>query len=81
MIYQRTREIPFVCHSTALHAFDSIVAIAKKRGFKSRKQLIGAVRRGSGTEFALEKARNCCSLLTDAELQAAFANAQRSARW
>ena len=75
---QRERDLPLGMATSSLFAFDAIVALAKRRGFKQRRQLLGCARRGSGTSFAIDKAAAACSFLTRDELGSEFA---RAARW
>jgi hypothetical protein len=49
-------------------AFDRLLQLAKQRGFGERRQLIGAVRRGRPTAFAMERVRSMRAALTDDEI-------------
>ena len=53
----------------AMTSFDTLLALAKGRGYKGSKQIKGAVRRGQATTFAMEKAQALAVLVTDAEFQ------------
>jgi hypothetical protein len=62
----------------ARSAFDNLVEKAKKRGFKDRPKLIGAMRRGKATPGAMRHIDAVCALLQTVELTEAFA---RAAAW
>lgn len=62
----------------AASAFDNIVTIASKRGFKERKQLISAMRKGNASQAALARCDGVCQLLTPAELAHQVGVASRS---
>ncbi len=69
MSYFQRGKRPYVVGETfATSSFDWAANEAKGRGFKGRKQLIGAVRRGRATPFAIQKMEEACSFLTEAEI-------------
>ena len=60
---------PYVFGETfATSCFDWAADEARRRGFKGRKQLIGAARRGRATTFAILKMQEACSFLTETEI-------------
>lgn len=67
MGYQRHPAAPGA--TFAMISFDTLLALAKGRGYKGGKQIKGAVRRGQATTFAMEKAQALAMLVTDAEFQ------------
>jgi hypothetical protein len=50
-------------------AFNRLLQAAKQRGFHERRQLVGAVRRGRPTAFAMERVRTMCALLPEGEIE------------
>lgn len=63
------RRFPHHVHMHAGFEFDHIVALAKQRGFKRRRQLIGSVRYGRPTEFAMARIAEVCALITEDEIR------------
>ena len=68
--YYRAVERPAGMSGTS-GAFDSLVDLAKTRGFKDRRLLVASVRKGKPSETALARCEEVCRLLTAAELVSA----------
>ena len=65
--YHRTVDRP-ACMSGASSVFDALVDIAKTRGFKDRRLMVAAMRKGKASPTALARCEEVCRLLTTAEL-------------
>ena len=59
---------PFGMRGAVNGTFDSVVSIAKTRGFKERRQLLAAMRKGKHSPAALTRCETVCALLAPAEL-------------
>lgn len=66
--FERGKRPHVVGEFFATGCFDWAIDEAKRRGFKGRKQLIGAARRGRATPFAIQKMEEACAFMTEAEV-------------
>jgi len=67
MHYRRDRD-PSSAERMAASLFDTLIYIARGRGFKGGRKLVSAARYGKATPRAMEHMRAACSFFTDSEI-------------
>ncbi len=81
MGFSKDESIRYGVRSTAEYEFTKLLDAAKKRGFASRKSLIGAARRGKATAGAVRWSEEAAGLLTADEVHQALARCANRSRF